>query len=78
MEGISKFVLGKAGEDKDRYIIPENRCIRVEDVEVSNESIIHCRKSFLLLVFLIRIVILFQESIYKEKPSALIVSTIVF
>lgn len=36
MEGISKFVLGKAGEDKDDYILPENRCIRVEDVEVSN------------------------------------------
>ena len=34
MEGIAKFVLGKAGEDKDHYIVPENRCIRVEDVEV--------------------------------------------
>lgn len=34
MEGIAKFVLGKAGEDKDQFILPENRCIRVEDVEV--------------------------------------------
>lgn len=78
MEGISKFVLGKAGEDKDNFILPENRCIRVEDVEVGDRIIIDIRKSFLLLVFLIKIVILFQESIYKEKPSALIVSTIVF
>ena len=34
MEDIAKFVLGKAGEDKDHFIVPENRCIRVEDVEV--------------------------------------------
>lgn len=48
MEGIAKFVLGKAGEEKNHYILPENRCIRVDDVEVMNislfnlESLIYC------------------------------------
>ena len=43
MEGIAKFVLDKAGEGKENFILPENRCIRVDDVEVfslySNDSI---------------------------------------
>ncbi len=33
MEGIAKYVLTMAGEGKKDYIMPENKCIRVEDVE---------------------------------------------
>ncbi|OAO12610.1 hypothetical protein AV274_5707 [Blastocystis sp. ATCC 50177/Nand II] len=33
MEGIAKYVLTMAGEGKEEYMMPENRCIRVDDVE---------------------------------------------
>ena len=33
MEGIAKYVLTMAGEGKEEYVMPENRCIRVDDVE---------------------------------------------
>lgn len=35
MEDIAKYVLDEAGKDKDKFILPESRCIRVDDVEVS-------------------------------------------
>ena len=34
MEDIAKYVLDEAGKDKDKFILPESRCIRVDDVEV--------------------------------------------
>lgn len=33
MEGIAKYVLTMAGEEKEEYMMPANRCIRVDDVE---------------------------------------------
>ena len=33
MEDIAKYVLDEAGKDKDKFILPESRCIRVDDVE---------------------------------------------
>ena len=33
MEGIAKYVLTMAGDGKEEYMMPANRCIRVDDVE---------------------------------------------
>lgn len=34
MESISKYVLEQAGKKYDQFILPESKCIRVEDLEV--------------------------------------------
>lgn len=52
MEDIAKYVLDEAGKDKDKFILPESRCIRVDDVEVCpmHQSLL-CRKCYPLQIY---------------------------
>lgn len=51
MEDIAKYVLDEAGKDKDKFILPESRCIRVDDVEVASFVFLNFLESAILCKF---------------------------
>ena len=48
MESISKYVLEQAGKKYDQFILPESKCIRVEDLEVIVAKLIIPHRMFFL------------------------------
>ena len=70
MEDIAKYVLDEAGKDKDKFILPESQCIRVDDVKVSIGRFGHdFRKSYPLQIYWLWTLNYFHAPSSSEPPS---------